>query len=152
MDSEATTLQSALDVLRRQYGQRLTGPQQHTEAQMRHTLKQEMGMDAATAERILKQLTVTGRLVYVGSAEGGPLPIPDGTGPVISMPLTQSADGGAPLITAASPALIMGIVDKPGGDVGDVVESNAEEGPGSATVGDYEDVGGERTQGYWRIG
>ncbi|MGA7731772.1 MAG: hypothetical protein WCD37_10945 [Chloroflexia bacterium] len=151
MDSDQTALQNALDVLRQHHGTQLSGPQQRGEAEMRHTLKQELGCDTATAERILKQLTTTGRLAYVGSAEGDSLPISDGTGPVISMPLTQSADGGAPLITTASPALIMGIVDKPGGDVGDIVDTHEEDEREATTVGEREKVGGERTQGYWRI-
>ncbi len=117
---------------------------------MRHTLEQEIGLNSSTAANVLKKLTITGRLVYVVSAEGGPLPIPDGTGPVISMPLTQSADGGTPLITAVSPALIMGIVDKQGSGVGDIVDTDAEAAPEPATGGEYAE--GERTHGYWRIG
>lgn len=150
MDSDETALQNALDVLRQHYGTQLYAPQQRGEVEMRHTLRQELGVDAAMAERILKKLTVRGRLEYVGSAEGDPSLIADGTGPVISMPLTQSADGGAPLITAASPALIMGIVDKQGSGVSEIVDSGTESAPEPDTVEGYAD--GERTQGYWRIG
>jgi hypothetical protein len=108
---------------------------------MRHTLKQELGLDAAATEALLKKLTVTGRLVYVGSAEGGPLPVPDSTGPVISMPLTQSADGGAPLITAVSPKLVMGVVENQEEGVSDIAD---------ADTGEEADL--ESSQGYWRIG
>jgi hypothetical protein len=147
MDSDVTTLDNALAVLQRYYGKRLDGSRERTEAQMRHTLRQQMGMDEATAAHVLQQLTVMGRLVYVGGAPGGPLPVAGSTGPVISMPLTQSADGGKPLITAASPSLVMGVVDDAGGDVGEIVDSDVEGAPEPGISGEVD--GGN---GYWRIG
>lgn len=156
MDSDAT---NALGVLRQHHGEQLAGSRVHAEAQMRHTLEQQMGLDERTAERVLKKLYETGQLVYVSSTGGSSAPgtgteddteaDTTATGPVISMPLTQSADGGAPLITSASPAMIMGIVDEQGGDVGQIVDN---EEAGSATVRQDEEVEGDRAQGYWRIG
>jgi hypothetical protein len=118
MDSDATALQNALAVLRQDYGQRLAGPRRATEARMRHTLEQRMGLDELMADRVVKKLYETGQLAYIGSADSGTEPGTSTTGPVISMPNTQSADGGTPFRTTASPALIMGVVNDPGG--GDV--------------------------------
>lgn len=158
MDNDATTLQKALDTLRQHYGPQLNGPQHGTEGQMRDTLQQQMAIDMSTADDLVDKLCETGQLVYVdtfdamtgGGGEGGS-GTSEGTtttGPVISMPLTQSADGGAPLITTASPAMVMGIVDYQGGDVGRTVEAGPESLPAS-DVGEAESVS---AQGYWRIG
>ncbi len=114
MDSDATALQNALAVLRGQYGAQLAGPRQGTEAQMRHTLEQQMGLDELTADRMVKKLYETGKLVYMGSADQGTEPGTSTTGPVISMPLTPTSSG-EPLITTADPALVMGTVRDPGG-------------------------------------
>jgi len=93
---------------------------------------------------------------------------------VISMPLTQSADGGQPLITSASPAMLMGISQDQAGDVepaqvpdseGDTVgwllapavegatpETTEDEGNGDGEEADGAGRESNRTQGYWRIG
>ena len=160
MDSDATALQNALAVLRQYHGERLAGSRGSTEAQMRHTLVQQLGVDELTAGRVLKKLYETGRLVYVGSTARSSTPgtgtdddaEPDttATGPVISMPLTQSADTGAPLVTSASPAMVMGIVDDRGGDVSQIVDTeDVAPGPIASGEGAKE---GDHTQGYWRIG
>jgi len=149
MDSDETTLQNALNILRQRHGAQLPGPQQRGVSEMRNTLTQGLGFDTAVVHNILNNLTRTNRLEYVSDAKGDALPGAEGTGPVISMPLTQSADGGTPLITTASPGMIMGIVNEPGG-VGEIVESDAESSPEPASIGEHED--GERTGGYWRIG
>jgi len=120
MDNDTATLQNALAVLRGQYGAQLAGPRQHTEAQMRHTLEQQMRLDELTADRLVKKLYETGKLVYMGTADRGTEPGTSTTGPVISMPSTQTT-GGAPLITTADAALVMGSVRDPGG--GDVAAS-----------------------------
>jgi hypothetical protein len=186
MDGDATTtLQNALDVLRQHYGEQVPGPQLSAEAQMRQTLEQQMGLSPLEADRVLKQLCISGRVVYVDSADAGAEAgtrtgtgatshgdDARGTGPVISMPLTQSADGGQPLITSASPAMLMGITGEQAGEVtrGEAIRGEAEntEGdtlgwlvapaigatpaPEPTTTGDDEEVEGNRAQGYWRIG
>ncbi|HEY0071376.1 MAG TPA: hypothetical protein VGE04_15530 [Chloroflexia bacterium] len=176
MDSDATTLQNALDVLRQQYGEQLSGPQAGTEAQIRSTLQQQLNLDPLGADRVLKGLYESNRLVYVGAEDEGSeegnrtgddrtADDARGTGPVISMPLTQSADGGQPLITTASPAMLMGISSDQGGEanraeaestegdtLGWLVAPAIEEGSRPSTSEDNQDVEGNRTQGYWRIG
>jgi hypothetical protein len=151
MDSDAPTLQSALEVLQRHFGERLSGPRQSAETQMRNTLQQELGLDEARAGDVLKELSATDRLAYVEDADIGSTAGAGETGPVISMPLTQSADGGTPLITAISPAMVMGIVDQPGADVGQIVESDEAEPPPTAAV-EGEEAGADSAQGHWRIG
>lgn len=165
MNSDTTTPQSALSVLRQQYGEHLNGPQESTETQMRDTLKQNMSLDEQGADRVIKELSQNGQLVYIPTEDEETSTDTSGTGPVISMPNTQSADGGAPLITTASPAMLMGITDdsngSTGGDFagsaeGDTVERlgdiNYEALPGSGTVADLERVGSRDPRGYWRIG
>jgi hypothetical protein len=165
MDNDATALQNALAVLRRQHGEHLSGPRRATEAQMRQTLQQQMGVDDLTADRVVKKLHQTGRLAYVGGADVGTEPGTTDTGPVISMPTTQSADGGRPLITTASPGLIMGVANDPANDVGAITDennegatmgqlgdTNVEGGRPPVTIGEHEEVESDRTHGYWRIG
>lgn len=152
MNSESITLQKALDVLRRHYGERLSGPQGGGEAQMRETLQQELGLDASSSERIIRDLSDTDKLVYINSTDPGSEVGTNTTGPVISMPLTQTSEGGAPLVTTASPAMIMGIVDYQGGDVSEVVDSEGERPPEPIAPQEDEEVEGDRLQGYWRIG
>jgi hypothetical protein len=125
MDNDATTLQDALAVLRRHYGDRVTGAQRSTEAQMRHTLQEQMGLDELAADRVLKQLSQTGRVVYMGSRDVGSEPGTSTTGPVISMPLTSTNTSAEPLITTAAPALAMGSVNDPGGGAVDASLSGA---------------------------
>ena len=86
MDTDATALENALTVLRQDYGERLAGPLQAGEARMRHTLEQRMNLDELTADRVVKKLSQTGRLAYVGSVDSGTEPGTSTTGPVISMP------------------------------------------------------------------
>ena len=151
MDSDAATLDNALAVLRRHLGEQLAGPSQRGEDQMRYTLKQELGLDERSAMQIIKNLRESGQLVYVGGTDAGTdTGTGEGTsdtGPVISMPNTQSADGGAPLITTASPAMVMGIVNDPNAGVERVVEEDTRmptnREPGEAQRGNA---------GYWRIG
>jgi hypothetical protein len=175
MNGDATTLQNALDVLRRHYGEQVPGPQLSAEAQMRQTLEQQMGLDPLEADRLLKHLCASGHVVYVDGADAGTAEststVADnhaddarGTGPVISMPLTQSADGGQPLITSASPAMLMGITGEEGGDVargeaegtegdtlGWLVAPATGAAPAPTTTGGAGDAEDDRTQGYWRI-
>lgn len=177
MDTDATALQNALDVLRRHYGERLAGAQQGTEDQMRNTLAQELGVDQLGAAFVLKRLCQTGQLEYVGntgtatdtSDDTGsgvaPEPGASATGPVISMPLTQTAEAGRPLITTASPAMLMGITNEQGGDAeqdqADAVEGETlgwllapavEPGEVQTATGDPEQTEGDHAEGYWRIG
>lgn len=174
MDSDETTLQNALDVLRQHYGERLVGPQQSAEAQMRHTLEEQMGLDMLAADRVLTRLCLSGRLSYVDSTNTDTVvgtgttdtaePGTTATGPVISMPLTQSADGGQPLITTASPGMLMGVATERGGGVNRGPENTEDEtlgwlvapavdaAPVPATTGEAEGAEGGRSQGYWRIG
>jgi hypothetical protein len=146
MNSDATALDSAISTLRQYYGTRLDGPRERTEAQMRHTLKQQMGLDEAAAGRVLQELTQTGHLTYVGSTPDGPLPRNAGTGPVISMPSTATADSGTPLITTASPDLLIGVSNEAGSDVGNIA---AEVAPEEGTVDEGQVTA---TGGHWRIG
>lgn len=171
MDNDSTALQNAISVLRQQYGEQLAGPRQRTEAQMLQTLQQQLGLDGAAAEHVVKKLYDSGQLTYVAGSDSGSEDgtdtedTPSDTGPVISMPSTQSADGGAPLITTVSPAMLMGIVNEEGGDVGSyVTEDNDEPGMGDVGIADTNieaaptkgTTGGrgdmEGMQGYWRIG
>src|SRR5689334_18589120 len=124
MDNDATVLQNALAVLRQHYGEQLTGSRRTTEAQMRHTLQEQLGLDELAADRVLKQLSQTGRLVYMGNRDVGTEPGTSTTGPVISMPLTSTNTGAEPLITTATPALAMGTVNDPGGGAVDAAQSD----------------------------
>jgi hypothetical protein len=154
MDNNATALNKALSVLRQHHGEHLDGPQQRTQAQMRQTLQREMSLDEMAADRILTALTSSGRLVYVGGAEPDPIPEDETTGPVISMPLTQTADGGTPLITTASPALVMGIVD--GQDQAGPIDTDTEAQPAPRKAGEDPErdaqLEGDLAHGYWHIG
>ena len=53
MDSNASSLENALSVLRQQYGERLPGPQESGLAQMRETLRQQLSLDEITADRLV---------------------------------------------------------------------------------------------------
>lgn len=183
MNTDATALQNALDVLRRHYGERLAGARQRTEDQMRNTLAQELGVDQLGAAFVLKRLCQTGQLEYVGNTGTGTgtgtgtdtgedtgsgvaaEPGASATGPVISMPLTQTAEVGRPLITTASPAMLMGITNEQGGDAApdqaDAVEGETlgwllapavEPGEVHTATEDREQNEGEHAEGYWRIG
>ena len=168
MDSDVTTLRNALAVLRQQYGEQLAGPQRRTQAQMRHTLQQQMGLDEIMADRVLIKLRDTGRIAYVGGADVGTEPGTTETGPVISMPGTQVAGVGGPLITTAAPGTLMGLGNEEerdiernttnvaenneGATMGQLGDTNVEAAPAPVTIGEHEEAESDRTHGYWRIG
>ncbi|MBF6611703.1 MAG: hypothetical protein IVW55_01065 [Chloroflexi bacterium] len=160
MHSDAT-LESALGVLRQHYDSKLAGSRERTEAQMRHTLREQLGLDETSAAQLLRQLCDTGRLQYVvGTGQTVEKDASSTTGPVISMPGTQSGGGGGELITTASPAMILGAVDYEGGDV----NRGLEDASLPATTGEYEGdnnseaenkdgrIAAQAAAGYWRIG
>ncbi len=160
MDS-GTTLESALGVLRQHYDSKLAGSRERTEAQMRHTLKEQLGLGETAAGQLLRQLCDTGRLQYVaGTGQAVEQDESSTTGPVISMPGTQSGGGGGELITTASPAMILGAVDYEGADVNrgleDAALPAAHTGYESENNRDSEDKGesiaAQAAAGYWRIG
>src|SRR5690348_1124344 len=107
MENDASTLQNALAVLHKQYGNLLTGPKQQSEVKLRHTLQQQLKVNDVTADRILTKLVQLGRLVYVGATMHGYESGTNTTGPVISMPGT-STSGGGEIISTASPDQLMG--------------------------------------------
>jgi len=93
MDTDAQTLETALGVLRQQFGNRLAGSIGDTQVQMRHVLEQQMGVDEVAGDRLVKQLTHLGRLVYHGGTDGDDRDA-EGTGPVISMPGVTTGQSG----------------------------------------------------------
>jgi len=99
MDVNTQELEAAAAVLRQQFGNRLEGSLDSTQAQMRRALEQSLGVDEVASDRLVKQLTHTGRLVYRGgdnmddaSGEAGFLAGPD-TG--LGMIATPNMTGGA---------------------------------------------------------
>lgn len=156
-----TTLESALAVLRQHYGGQLEGSRDRTEAQIRYTLKEQLGLDEATSFQLFRQLCDTGHLSYVeGQGRAADRDEPNTTGPVISLPGTLSGGGGGQLITTASPAMIMGNVDYEGGDVNSgLADAARPEAPveyEDENGGDAEDddaqLADASSAGYWRIG
>src|SRR5689334_1183005 len=93
MDTDAQTLETALGVLRQQFGNRLAGSIGDTQVQMRQALEQQMGVNEVAGDRLVKQLTHLGRLVYRGGT-GEDDGDAGGTGPVISMPGATSGQSG----------------------------------------------------------
>jgi len=91
MDVNPQELEAAAAVLRQQFGNRLEGSLEHTQVQMRRALEQALGLDEVAADRLVKQLTHTGRLVY----QGGTGDVDDaGTGLMAPLPGTvANADG-----------------------------------------------------------
>ena len=165
MDNDPTTLRNALSVLHQHYGEKLIGPLRHTQAEMRHTLQQELGLDEIMADRVLIKLRDTGRLAYVGSADTGTEPGTTTTGPVISMPGTQVGGVGGPLTTTAAPGMLMGMgndedrgagpniaENNEGATMGQLGDTSVEPTPAPVTIGEHEEVESDRTHGYWRIG
>lgn len=73
MDTDAAALQNALGVLQQQFGGQLAGPVRKTQAQMRQALEEQLGLDELAADRLVKKLAETGRLVYIGADQ-----VPDG--------------------------------------------------------------------------
>jgi len=69
MDVNTQELEAAAAVLRQQFGNRLAGSLDDTQAQMRRALEQALGADEVASDRLVKQLTHTGRLVYHGGSD-----------------------------------------------------------------------------------
>src|SRR3954469_8026266 len=64
---DETAMRQALDTLRAQFGDRLPGDMLKGEVKMRQALMQQMNVDESAADKMVKQLTHTGWLVFRGS-------------------------------------------------------------------------------------
>src|SRR5690242_5819440 len=96
MDVNPQELEAAVAVLQQQFGNRLEGSIEDTQVQMRRTLEQALGVDEVAADRLVKQLTHTGRLVYRGGAGEAD---DAGTGLMAPLPGTVAdADGDARVV------------------------------------------------------
>src|SRR5690349_12608595 len=100
MEQDAQTLESAIAALQQRFGTQLSGPMDRTQAQMRAALSEQMGVDDLQADRIVKKLTEVGRLRYGGAGMDDDTVVPAGTGPVISMPGTTTAQSGEQIVVA----------------------------------------------------
>jgi len=105
MDTDAATLQNALGVLQQQFGGQLAGPVRKTQAQMRQTLEQRLGLDELAADRLVKKLTETGRLVYMGADQvpGGDS-TPAGSGALFDLPGALTPSGEERVVAAGTTA------------------------------------------------
>lgn len=101
MDNDAATLETALGLLRDQFGPRLVGPMRRAQVDMRKALEMKLAIDELTADRVVKKLCETGRLVYVGldeSDESGSTAV----GPVAGIRETNTPVSGGPLGTVTA--------------------------------------------------
>ena len=125
MDSEATMLNNALAAIRQQFGDQLRGPMRRTQAEMRRAVQTALGADELAADRLVKKLAETGRLVYVGGADDD-RDTAGATGPVISMPGVTNATGTGvgqgvyPAAAGLNVAALGGVQNSQGGPTGPV--------------------------------
>ena len=139
MDSDARALQTALNTLRQQHGDRLDGALGDTQDTLRRTLQQQMGVDAAAADRLVKKLSEDGQLRFVTEdVDDEDTGVP-ATGPVIAIPGTTTAQSGEEFVV---PAPVTATEVSPGGlstrhepaGTGLVVESAAVPNPDSGAA------------------
>ncbi|MDQ2806901.1 MAG: hypothetical protein M3Z04_08320 [Chloroflexota bacterium] len=181
MDTDATVLEQALGILRTQFNGRVAGSLRDGQVTMRKAVEAQLGIDELAADRIVKKLSETGRVQYVGGETDTDPTAGGGTGPILTMPGTTSS-GMGPMTLPTTAALSLGAINNPAGVVGGPVTgvaaaaappANAEEGGlggsnvgnaqaaedrSGATMGQLGDtnVEGPRPEdmsgGYWRIG
>src|SRR4051812_15275775 len=105
MDTDAATLQSALSVLQQQFGGQLPGSLRKTQAQMRQALEQQLGLDELVADRLVKKLAETGRLVYVGAGQDPDVnSVPAGSGALFDVPGAFTPSGAERVVAAGTTA------------------------------------------------
>src|SRR5207248_1248938 len=94
MDTDATALNQAVAVLREQFGTQVPGALRQTQATLRRALERSLGLDEPAADRLVKHLIATGRLVYVDPAAGG-ASVDPGTagGPLYDIPGSFTPSG-----------------------------------------------------------
>lgn len=107
MDMDVQALNQALNVLRQRFGDRLAGSITDAQAQMRRTLEQQMGIDEIASDRLVKELTHIGQLVYHGSGAADDDTVVAGTGPVISLPGVTEGQSGEQFVVRG-PSLVSG--------------------------------------------
>ncbi len=130
MDTDARALQTALNTLRQQYGDRLEGSLGDTQDDLRRTLEQQIGADPATADRLVKKLTESGRLRFVTEdVDDEDTGVP-ATGPVLAIPGTTTAQSGEEFVV---PAPVIGTAVNRGGGL--VAESAVAPNPDSGAAG-----------------
>jgi hypothetical protein len=149
VDTDATVLQQAPTALRAQHGDRLDGPRQQIEPELRRTLQEQMGLDESAADRVVKKLYQTGQ---IGAKEEGEVretstnvaPPAEGAPVTVALPSLQAP---APTATgAAGVALGAAAVDTATADSTSIEASPAHLGdPGARVPENLEDARNRRT-------
>ena len=118
MDTDATVLEQALGVLREQFNGRVAGSLRDGQVTMRKAVEARLGLDELAADRIVKKLSETGRVQYVGGADDSDPTAGGGAGPILTMPGTTSSAGLGPVTVPVTAALSLGAINNPAGVVG----------------------------------
>ncbi len=118
MDTDATVLEQALGVLREQFNGRVVGSLRDGQGTMRKALETRLSVNELDADRIVKKLSETGRLQYIGGETDNDPNRGGGPGPVLTMPGTTSSEGLGPITLPTTAALSLGAINNPAGVVG----------------------------------
>ena len=139
MDTDATVLEQALGALRAQFHGRVAGSLRDGQVAMRKAVEARLGIDELAADRIVKKLSETGRVQYMGGAAFADPTAGGGAGPILTMPGTTSSAGLGPVTLPTSAALSLGAINNPtgviGGPVTGVAAAAAADAPANAAEG-----------------
>jgi len=118
MDTDATVLEQALGALRAQFNGRVAGSLREGQVAMRKAVEARLGIGELDADRIVKKLSETGRVQYMGGEAPADLTAGGGAGPILTMPGTTSSAGLGPVTLPTTAALSLGAINNPAGGIG----------------------------------
>ena len=115
MDNDDTSLQNALEVLRKRYGGQTGNPRRVTEAEVSQALQDEMHLDAIAADRMIMRLYDSGQLIQSGSDRAENDLGTNSLGIVIEMPGAEAPFAEIQLLTTTLPGLLPSSSTNPAG-------------------------------------
>ncbi len=141
MDTDATVLEQALGVLRTQFNGRVAGSLRDGQVTMRKAVEAQLGIDELAADRIVKKLSETGRVQYIGGETDTDPTAGGGTGPILTMPGTTTSSGIGPMTLPTTAALSLGTINNPAGVVGGPITGVAAAAAADAPLANAEEGG-----------
>lgn len=141
MDTDATVLEQALGVLREQFNGQVAGSFRDGQVTMRKAVEARLGLDELAADRVVKKLSETGRMQYVGGTTDSDPTAGGGAGPILTMPGTTSSEGLGPLTMSTTAALSLGAINNPAGVIGGPVTGVAAAAAADAPLANAEEGG-----------
>jgi hypothetical protein len=117
MENDVDALHKALSLLREKHSGQPGDPRHVGQGELRRTLQAGMGLDELTADRVVKKLHETGRIVYADAGDVDSAAEVDRGGLLLLMPESKAPLAESQLLTTTLPGLLPNTPNNPAGGV-----------------------------------